>query len=65
MNLWVTQPGDGFINLELARLSAKKKDPQNAIKYYRASIYGTWEGDGVVRRREVRLELARYLIAAA
>lgn len=62
-NLWVMQPGDGFINLELARLTAKKNDPQNAIKYYRASIYGTWEGDGVVRRREVRLELARYLIA--
>lgn len=63
MNLWVTQPGDGFINLELARLSVKKNTPQDAIKYYRASIYGTWEGDGVVRRREVRLELARYLIA--
>ncbi len=63
MNLWTTQPGDGFINLELARLAAKKDDPQSAIKYYRASIYGTWEGDGVVRRREVRLELARYLIA--
>lgn len=63
MNLWVTQPGDGFINLELARLSAKKNDQTNAIKYYRASVYGTWEGDGVVRRREVRLELARYLIA--
>lgn len=63
MNLWLTQPGDGFINLELARLSAKKKDAPNAIKYYRASIYGTWEGDGVVRRRNVRLELARYLIA--
>ena len=62
MNLWTTQPGDGFINLELARLAAKKDAPQAAIKYYRASIYGTWEGDGVVRRREVRLELARYLI---
>ncbi|HZY63091.1 MAG TPA: tetratricopeptide repeat protein [Edaphobacter sp.] len=62
MSLWVTQPGDGFINLELARLAAKKNDPKNAIKYYRASIYGTWEGDGVVRRRDVRLELARYLI---
>jgi tetratricopeptide (TPR) repeat protein len=63
MNLWGTQPGDGFINLELARLAAKKNDPRNAVKSYRASIYGTWEGDGVVRRREVRLELARYLIA--
>jgi len=63
MNLWVAQPGDGFINLELARLAAKRNDPRDAVKYYRASIYGTWEGDGVVRRREVRLELARYLIA--
>jgi len=62
MSLWTTQPGDGFINLELARL-ASKKDERSAIKYYRASIYGTWEGDGVVRRRQVRLELARYLIA--
>ncbi|MEO6909807.1 MAG: tetratricopeptide repeat protein [Edaphobacter sp.] len=62
MSLWGTQPGDGFINLELARLAAKKNDPQAAIRYYRASIYGTWEGDGVVRRRDVRLELARYLM---
>jgi tetratricopeptide (TPR) repeat protein len=63
LGLWETQPGDGFINLSLARLAAKKNDPQAAINYYRASIYGTWEGDGVVRRREVRLELARFLLA--
>lgn len=63
MSLWTTQPGDGFINLELARLSVRKNQPKDAVKYYRASIYGTWEGNGVVRRREVRLELARYLIA--
>jgi predicted Zn-dependent protease len=63
LGLWETQPGDGFINLRLARLAAKKNDMQGAINYYRAAIYGTWEGDGVVRRRDVRLELARYLIA--
>jgi tetratricopeptide (TPR) repeat protein len=63
LGLWETQPGDGFINLRLARLAAAKKDMQAAINYYRASIYGTWEGDGAVRRREVRLELSRYLIA--
>src|SRR5580698_11531230 len=63
LGLWETQPGDGFINLRLARLAAKKNDMQAAINYYRASIYGTWEGDGVVRRREVRLELARFLMA--
>jgi tetratricopeptide (TPR) repeat protein len=63
LGLWETQPGDGFINLRLARLADKKNDMQAAINYYRASIYGTWEGDGTVRRREVRLELSRYLIA--
>lgn len=63
LGLWETQPGDGFINLRLARLAAKKNDMQAAVNFYRAAIYGTWEGDGVVRRREVRLELSRYLIA--
>jgi tetratricopeptide (TPR) repeat protein len=63
LDLWETQPGDGFINLRLARLAARKNDMRSAINYYRASIYGTWEGDGAVRRRDVRLELSRYLIA--
>ena len=63
LGLWETEPGNGFINLRLARLAAKKGDVQTAINYYRASIYGTWEGDGVLRRRDVRLELAQYLIA--
>jgi tetratricopeptide (TPR) repeat protein len=62
MGLWETQPGDGFINLELARLAARRGDVTAAVEFYRASIYGTWEGDGVARRSEVRLELARYLI---
>jgi tetratricopeptide (TPR) repeat protein len=62
LGLWETAPGDGFINLSLARLAAKKNDLQAAINYYRASIYGTWEGDGVLRRREVRLELSQYFI---
>jgi len=63
LGLRETEPGDGFINLRMARLAAQKRDTQAAVNYYRAAIYGTWEGDGTVRRREVRLELARYLIA--
>lgn len=62
LNLWESQPGDGFINLQLARLARRKQEKQTAIDYYRASIFGSWNGDGVVRRREVRLELADYLI---
>jgi tetratricopeptide (TPR) repeat protein len=63
LGLRETEPGDGFINLRLARLATQKRDAQAAATYYRAAIYGTWEGDGTVRRREVRLELARHLIA--
>jgi Tfp pilus assembly protein PilF len=63
MGLWETQPGDGNINLNLARLAARKEDRTSAVNFYRAAIYGTWEGDGVPRRAQVRLELARYLIA--
>lgn len=62
LSLWDTRPGDGFTNLRLARLAAKKHDQRGAIKYYRAAIYGTWEGDGALRRRDVRLELAQYLL---
>ena len=61
LNLRELRPGDGFVNLQLARLARKAGDASEAINDYRASIFGNWEGDGVVRRREVRLELADYL----
>ncbi len=60
--LWEAEPGSGIINLQLARLAAKQSTQDEALEHYRASIYGTWEGDGTVRRREVRLELINYLI---
>lgn len=62
LNLWETQPGDGKINVQLARLARKKGDREDAVRYYRAAVFGSWEGDGVVRRRDARLELANYLI---
>ncbi len=61
LNLWDQTPGDGFINLQLARLARRKGDDQTAINYYRASIFGNWNADGPARRREVRVELADFL----
>lgn len=58
-----TRPGDGLINLHLARLSASQGDQQHALRYYQQSIFGDWQGDGYLRRRQVRLEMIRYLIA--
>lgn len=62
LNLREARPGDGFVNLQLARLARKQGDASQATEYYRASIFGNWEGDGSTRRREVRLELADYLV---
>ena len=63
MSLWDAEPGSGPINLQLARLARKRNDRQAAVRFYHAAIYGTWEGDGVARRADTRLELARCLIA--
>lgn len=62
LNLWQAQPGDGNINLELARLKRQQKKPLDAIQYYRAAVFGTWAGDAPARRRDIRLELSTYLI---
>src|SRR5271156_1330592 len=58
-----SQQGSGVINLQLARLAARQGNESQAIEDFQKAIYGTWEGDGYVRRREVRFELIDYLIA--
>jgi tetratricopeptide (TPR) repeat protein len=60
--LWEKEPGNGNINLQLARLAARQGQTAAALDHYHAAIYGVWEGDGTIRRRQVRLELVRYLI---
>ncbi len=62
LNLWESQPGDGFINLQLARLARRKANTSQAIDYYRAAIFGSWPGDAITRRRDARLELSDFLI---
>lgn len=62
LNLWEARPGDGNVNLQLARLARAAGKANDATTYYRAAIFGTWQGDGIERRRETRLELADYLI---
>lgn len=64
-NLLETQPGDGKINLELGRLAARDGNIPATIDFYQKAIYGTWEGDGYVRRREARLELIHFEISHA
>ncbi len=58
-----SEPGSGLINLQLARLAIQQGNTETAIEHYQAAIDGTWNGDAFARRREIRLELARFLIA--
>jgi tetratricopeptide (TPR) repeat protein len=57
------EPGNGEINLQLARLATRAGNQDQAKLYFHAAIYGNWEGDGYLQRRAARLELVRYLIS--
>ena len=56
-------PENAQINIYLARLSAKRREVSDAVRYYQNALYGRWVGDGIdVRRRELRVELIRFLL---
>ena len=56
------EPGSGIINLQMARLAIQQGNAQAAVEHYEAAIEGTWNGDAFTRRRDIRLELARFMI---
>lgn len=61
--LWEEAPADGNFNLQLARLAVRTGNIADAQRYYHGAIYGVWNEDPVSRRRLVRLELIRLLVA--
>src|SRR5262249_26849521 len=65
LDLWQESPGDGEVNLQLARLASRTGDDASARRYYENAIAGVWEGDAIEivrRRRQARLEFYRYLL---
>jgi len=64
LNLWENEPGNGQVNLELARLAARRNDTAEAYRFYRNAIYGVWQTDPTARRRATRLELCEFLVKA-
>jgi tetratricopeptide (TPR) repeat protein len=62
LNLLEEQPGNGFYNLELARLYSVQPDPRKAALYYNGAIYGAWETDPAMARRGARTEFIRFLM---
>jgi tetratricopeptide (TPR) repeat protein len=62
ISLWEKEPGDGMLNLELARLAVMWGDTRQAVRYYDAAIYGVWPDDPMAQRFRVRFELSEYLL---
>jgi tetratricopeptide (TPR) repeat protein len=63
LTLWIDQPGNGRINLDLARLEAAAGNVRKAVGYYHAAVDGSWEQDAPTARRQARLEAAQLLLA--
>jgi tetratricopeptide (TPR) repeat protein len=63
LNLWQHEPGNGTVNLELARLAVRRGEASAAIRYFHNAMYGVWEKDPEKERRQVRLELCEYLLS--
>lgn len=62
LNLWDRQPQDATVNLQLARLAARRHMLPQALRYYHNAIYGIWENNPVERRIAARLELVNFLL---
>ena len=56
------EPGNGPVNLELARLAVREHAIPEAVQYFHDAVYSEWDGDPVVQRRAVRLELVKFLL---
>ena len=62
LSLHEQQPESGTVNLELARIFAKKGDAATAIRYYHNALYATWLADAENQRLAGRFELIEFLL---
>lgn len=62
VNLWARQPENGIVNLELARIAARKNQTERALRFYHNAIYAIWPGNQETERRKTRLELVNFLL---
>jgi Tfp pilus assembly protein PilF len=63
VTLWERTPGSGQVNLDLAHVSVQIGALDDAVRYFQAAIYGSWDKDPAQHRRTVRLELCEFLLA--
>lgn len=64
LNLWDREPDNGLVNLELARIMARRGQIDEAVRYYHNAVYAAWTPGQESKRRNARLELIEILLQA-
>ncbi len=62
MRLRSAMPESPEVNLQLARLEARRHDVTAAVRYYQSALHGQWTEEDGAGRRGMRLEVIRYLL---
>lgn len=63
LRLRESDPDNAEINIQLARLAAKRGDVPDATRYYQNALYGRWTGSQVdEQRRKLQIELIQFLL---
>src|SRR3954468_542623 len=62
LTLRETAPEGTRINLELARLAARRNDVAETLRFYRYALYAPWPSESDEARRLVRLEMIEFLL---
>jgi tetratricopeptide (TPR) repeat protein len=61
-SLYDNEPGDGYINLQLARIAARRHNVADAMRFYNGAIYGVWPDSAPEHRRGTRIEFINFLL---
>jgi tetratricopeptide (TPR) repeat protein len=62
LGLWQSQPNNGPVNLQLARLSAQKDDVPGAERYFNGAIFGDWAENASANRLTASLEMINFYL---
>ena len=63
LSLRESAPDAPEINVQLARLAARRPDVMEAVRYYHNALYAPGSSERPQTRRQLRLELVRFLLA--
>lgn len=60
--LWQTNPDDGSVNLQLARLASQNGNREETERYFNGAVFGIWETDAEENRREALFEMIDFYL---